>query len=111
VIAIGPERKRFRPKDGGERKGCIEMGKQISASRGLVAQSLAELVRIDRYQKQIALTREVPRGCFSNLRRGRKMEVPIMNINRGSIEETDVFGISPEGLGADFIDGFHEGVE
>jgi hypothetical protein len=39
------------------------------------------------------------------------MEVPIMNIDRGSIEETDAFGISPEGLGANFVDGFHEGVE
>jgi hypothetical protein len=66
-MAIRPEGKRFHPKDSGERKGRIEMREQVSASRSLVAQSLAELVRIDRYQQQIVLPGEVPCDCLPNL--------------------------------------------
>jgi len=84
------------------------MREEISPSGRLIAQCLSERICCNGDQQKILLSGEMPRSCFTNLLSRREMEVPIMSVDRRTLEETGLFSASPESLGANFVDHMHK---
>jgi hypothetical protein len=76
VPTIGPERQRLDPHDRSKVKLAIKVRKERTSARRLPFQVVAELAGIDTRQQQVALTGEMLRGGFNDLRGGGKMEKP-----------------------------------
>src|SRR5690606_33917104 len=62
VLAVGAERKRLDPLDGGAGERCIEMREELPATRDFVFQLRAEYSLIDCDENKVVLTLEVLGG-------------------------------------------------
>ena len=61
VAPVRAERQRLHPAHGRQRQRAVEMREQRAAARGLVAQGVAERVRVDRDEDEVV----VPAKCFA----------------------------------------------
>ncbi len=84
------------------------MRKQIPTARGFITQRIAQRVGIDCDQQQIVLSGKMPCCRFKNLLGGRKVEVPILDIDGSSVKRSGVFSLTPQKSGANFVNNAHE---
>ena len=108
MASVGAEGKRLHPQHGGEIQRGMEMGKQIAAARGFIAQGVTERVGIDGDQQEIVLACKVLRRRLADLFSRGKMEVPILDVDGRTCEGSGLFRGLPEQSGADFINNVHE---
>jgi hypothetical protein len=81
--------------------------KEVAAARGLVAEALAEVTRLDRDEEKIVPLREMLRGGLARLRGGGEVDTAVARVDRSAAEDAGVLGIAPQSRGADFVDQSH----
>ena len=85
------------------------MREQRPAAGRLIAQGVAERLRLDRDEDEIGLPGEMPGGGLGGLRGGREMDEAVGAIDRRAGEGAGVLGRAPEIFRTDFEDQRHEG--
>ena len=92
VRAVRSERQILDPLRGGHGQLRVEVRKQRAAPRDLPLQLRARRVRVDRDDQEVALTLEVLRGGLADLRRGREVDVAVLEVDGCARERSGVPG-------------------
>src|SRR5215213_10257536 len=103
MTTISAERQRFRPQHRIERQCAIEMRKQCAATGGLPLQTWAKRVSVYGDQQEVVDAGEMFGRRFNSLVRRGKMNVAVIDIDRGAGEDALPLGLTPQGGLAYFI--------
>ena len=100
--SVGAEWKGADGNDGIEGEGSIEMGKRVTAARGLISQGVAEPCAVNSDQEKVILPGEMLRSGLAQLCGGGEVDEAVGEINGRPLETPRRLGLAPEGAGVRF---------